>query len=365
MAKVPSVVFVLPVKGASGGANSVVQEALGLSELGVRCVVAVDAKNWGSFIDNYPELMGKAVVLRSYDSPNALAELMRDCDVAVATTNVSVAEVSVALEALSSKERAGVKLAYYVQDYEPLFYHPESEGWRIAHASYGTLKEATLFAKTKWLCDIVYLNHGIRVRKVTPSIDHGIYYPDLSLEKDYICVGAMLRVRTARRAPQRTARILQILRDTVPEKIVLQVFGSSDEELESVGIATSQGIVNRGRLKRTEVPAFMRGCDLFLDLSDFQAFGRTGLEAMASGCIPLVPALGGTDEYAIHGKNALVVDTRSDRHILDAVGMFLTLSDRERRTMQQAALETASDFSIRKAALSELRLFQELCWQDH
>ncbi|MFI0844340.1 glycosyltransferase family 4 protein [Mesorhizobium sp. IMUNJ 23232] len=364
MAKVPSVIFVLPVKGSSGGANSVVQEALGLSELGVRCVVAVDAKNWGSFIDNYPELMGKAVALRSYDSPKALAELMKDCDVAIATTNVSVTEVSTALETLSPQERAALKLAYYVQDYEPLFYHPESEGWRIAHASYGALKDATFFAKTKWLCDIVYLNHGIKVRKVTPSIDHGIYYPDLSLEKDYICVGAMLRVRTARRAPQRTARILQILRDTVPQKIMFQVFGSSSEELESAGIATSDGILNRGRLKRTEVPAFMRACDLFLDLSDFQAFGRTGLEAMASGCIPLVPALGGTDEYAVHGRNALVVDTRSDRDILKAIEMFLDLPDRERRTMQQAALETAANFSIRKAALSELRLFQEMCWQN-
>jgi glycosyltransferase involved in cell wall biosynthesis len=362
--KVPSVIFVLPVRGANGGANSVVQEALGLSELGVRCAVAVDAKNWDAFSDNYPELVGKNVVLRSYDSPGALAELMRDRDVAIATNNVSVTEVLAALDALSSQERAALKLGYYVQDYEPLFFHPESERWRVAHASYGALKEATLFAKTKWLCDIVYLNHGIRVRKVIPSIDHDIYYPDLSLEKDCICVGAMLRVKTARRAPQRTARILHILRDTVPRKIVLQVFGSTDDELESAGIATSDGIVNHGRLKRTEVPAFMRGCDLFLDLSDFQAFGRTGLEAMASGCIPLVPALGGTAEYAIHGKNAFVVDTRSDRDILDAVGMFLNLPDRERRTMQQAALETAANFSIRKAALSELRLFQEMCWQD-
>jgi len=341
-----------------------VQEALGLSELGVRCVVAVDAKNWGSFIDNYPELTGKTVGLRTFDSPEALGQLMRGCDVAVATTNVSVAEVSAGFETLSPQERAALKLAYYVQDYEPLFYHPESENWRVAHASYGALKEATLFAKTKWLCDIVYLNHGIKVKKVDPSVDHGIYYPDLSSDKDYICVGAMLRVRTARRGPQRTARIFRILRDTVPEKIVFQVFGSSNEELESAGIATSDGILNRGRLRRTEVPAFMRGCDLFVDLSDYQAFGRTGLEAMASGCIPLVPVLGGTAEYAIHGKNALVVDTRSDAEILAAVRMFLNLTDRERRTMRQAALETAADFSIRKSALSELRLFQEICWQD-
>jgi glycosyltransferase involved in cell wall biosynthesis len=341
-----------------------VQEALGLSELGVQCVVAVDAKNWGSFIDNYPELGGKAVVLRSYDSLKALADLMRGCDVAIATTNGSVAEVQAALEALSPQERATLKLAYYVQDYEPLFYHPESENWRIAHASYGALKNATLFAKTKWLCDMVQLNHGVKVRKVLPSVDHGIYFPDLSIERDYICIGAMLRVRTARRAPQRTARILHILRDTVPQKVVLQVFGSGDEEIASAGIVTSDRIVNRGRLKRTEVPAFMRACDLFLDLSDFQAFGRTGLEAMASGCIPLVPVLGGTAEYAVHGKNALVVDTRSDRDILDSVQMFLSLPGRERRTMQQAALETAANFSIRKAALSELRLFQEMCWQD-
>jgi len=360
LVKLPSVIFILPARGASGGANSVVQESLGLSDLGLACVIAVDTKNWLSFVDNYPQLTGKAVALRAYDSPAALGQLMKQCDVAVATTNGSVAEVSNALDTLSKSERGALRLAYYVQDYEPLFYSPESENWRAARASYGALKDATLFAKTEWLRHVVYLNHGIRVRKVNPSLDHRIYYPDLGSRRDYISIGAMLRVRTPRRAPRRTARIVQSLADRMGQDIVLQIFGSSDDELEWAGIEKSEKVINRGCLRPTEVPALMRSFDLFLDLSDFQAFGRTGLEAMASGCVPLVPVLGGTDEYAVHGRNAFVVDTRNDQEIFDAIDVFLKLNEHERHAMQLSALETAANFSIRKAALSQLRLFQEM-----
>ncbi len=47
---------------------------------------------------------------------------------------------------------------------------------------------------------------------------------------------------------------------------------------------------------------------------------------MACGCIPIVPVLGGTGEYAVHGRNAFVVDTRSDREVLSAVDAFITMT---------------------------------------
>jgi glycosyltransferase involved in cell wall biosynthesis len=140
----------------------------------------------------------------------------------------------------------------------------------------------------------------------------------------------------------------------------MQVFGASDEELEAAGIALPSNVKNWGVLKRSQVPDLLRSSDLFLDLSDYQAFGRTGLEGMACGCIPVVPVLGGTSEYAVHGRNAFVVDTRSDNEVLKAVDIFVEMDSKSRAEMRQLALETAAEFTIAKAALSEYRVFSQL-----
>jgi glycosyltransferase involved in cell wall biosynthesis len=357
----PALVFVLPSRGAGGGSNSVVQEAMGLASLGVSCLIAVDERNVSTFLDNYPELIGHDVVVRPYDKPSELARHLVGRNVAVATTNGSMFDLSEACNALSAEERKDLKIAYYVQDYEPLFYEPQSPRWKKAYDSYALNGQAALFAKTGWLCRIVYENHGIKVSKVAPSLDHAIFYPDLAAERTRLTVTAMLRPRTQRRAPKRTARVMNILSDRFSGGgAVFQVFGGDDEEFEASGLELSQEIVNKGVLKRTDVPELMRASDLFLDLSDYQAFGRTGLEAMACGCVPLVPILGGTAEYAVHGRNAFVVDTRSDDAVLSAVETFVGLSPAQRREMRQAGLETAAEFSVLKAALSELRLFRAL-----
>ena len=99
---------------------------------------------------------------------------------------------------------------------------------------------------------------------------------------------------------------------------------------------------------------------MFLDVSDYQAFGRTGLESMACGAIPVVPVLGGTSEFAVHGENAYVVDTRSDDAIMEAVRHFVTLSDQDRNKMRLNAMETAADFTVEKASLSLMRLFEDI-----
>jgi glycosyltransferase involved in cell wall biosynthesis len=357
--RLPAILFVLPAKGGSGGANSIVQECFGLRAMGVPVAIAVNAANRDAFLASYPELEPAGLPVHGYASPAALAGIGRDgFDVLCATTNTSVGWVAEALKLLG-RERP-VKGAYYVQDYEPLFYDPESPAWAVAHASYAAIPGAALFAKTEWLCDVVYRNHGLKLTRVAPSIDHAIFFPDLAARRDRVAITAMLRPQTPRRAPHRTVRILAELAASYSSRIELTVFGASPEQLEAARIALPPGVSDLGRLRRDEVPALMRRTDLFLDLSDFQAFGRTGLEGMACGCVPLLPLLGGADEYALDGRNALVVDTRSDDAVLASIARFMTLRPGERDEMRLAGLATAARYSVQRTALDELRLFQRL-----
>lgn len=356
-----SVLFVLPTSNIAGGVNSVVQEAIGLARLGVDTQIAV--KNQAQFAANYPELDRFRVKIGAYANSDELAALAESSTITIATTNASVFDVNGARGRLKEKKAAGPKIAYYVQDYEPLFYTANSERWSTAYRSYNLIDGAVLFAKTKWLQDIVYANHGIRVAKVAPSLDHDIFYPDLERSRERLSVTAMLRPQTPRRAPKRTIRIMKMLSAQLGDAVDLQVFGCDPVTLGALGIELPPQIRNFGVLLRHEVPAVLRASDLFLDLSDYQAFGRTGLESMACGCTPVLPVLGGTAEFALHGRNAYVVDTRSDEAIMAAVNHFVAMSQESRIQMRQSALETAANFTIMKAALSEFRLFHEMTVQ--
>jgi glycosyltransferase involved in cell wall biosynthesis len=153
---------------------------------------------------------------------------------------------------------------------------------------------------------------------------------------------------------------MEMIAQELGDQASIRVFGAPQAALQSSGLLLSSQIENREVLRRQEVADLLRLTDLFLDLSDYQAFGRTGLESMACGCVPIVPLFGGTREYAVHGHNAYVVDTRSDDAILEAVRHFASLTEEDRGKMRLNALETAANFTIDKASLSLMRLFENI-----
>ncbi|MFW2831523.1 glycosyltransferase [Sphingomonas sp. ID0503] len=358
--KALSIGFVLPASGGGGGANSIVQEALGLSRWGCAVSIFVNSGNAATFQRNYPELLTAAVQIREFDNAAALGAMIGTVQIACATTALSVQLLRSAMEAVP-KGVQPPQPAYYVQDYEPLFFDHGTPSWSEAFASYTLIPGMRMFAKTDWICAMVEQNHGTRVSRVQASIDHEIYYPDYSRPTGGpLVIAAMVRPKTRRRAPFRTARILNWLAREYPDLVHIEVFGCSDEDLKLAGVALPEAAVNHGQLRRTQVPQVLRRSDMFLDLSDYQAFGRTGLEAMSSGCIPVVPVLGGSSEYAVDGKNAFVVDTRSDEAVKAALRAFIAMSIEGRHEMKMAGIETAMAFSIDRAVSSELALFESM-----
>ena len=114
---------------------------------------------------------------------------------------------------------------------------------------------------------------------------------------------------------------------------------------------------NRGILPREGVADLLREADVFVDFSDYQAFGRTGLEAMACGCAVVLPAVGGIYEYAVDGDNCLVVDTASVDDMASAVTR-LVQDSRLRTRLKERGLATAARFDVARASLSELSVFR-------
>lgn len=350
-----SVLFVLPVGGGSGGAHSVMQEADAMRKLGVNAMIAANQENAPRLRRSYRDLQTIGSHVHGYQGAEGLGQLIASLrpDVTVATTNQSVHTISDALKAANIK---GARTAYYIQDYEPLFYDKGDNTWHIAYTSYGLIPGMLHFAKTRWLQEVVEDNHRVQVHKVEPSIDHAVYYPNLGAREelgDTLRVSAMLRPATPRRAPRRTVRIMNRIAAEFGARVRCSTFGCTEDELKQHSLRLTH-VEHSGVLAREEVGEHFRTIDLFIDMSDFQAFGRTAIEAMSCGAVAIVPAHGGAYEYAQDGKNCFLVDTRNDEAIFTAVKQFVSMSAEERREMRMQGIRSGYSYSPEAAALSEI-----------
>ena len=355
------VLFVMPVRGGAGGAHSVVQETMGMRRLGVDARVAVEERYRPGFEAHYAEQLAEEEFFVFYRTQPELLHAAASFDVIVATLWSSIRPL-----ALLRPEKLYM---YYIQDYEPWFFPEGSAERRQAFDSYTLIPSMQPMAKTQWLCDTVGQRHHVPVHRVAPSLDHSVYFPAAKVG-DEVVLTAMIRPNTVRRGPLRTLRVLrtvsEILGQTHPEtKFRIVLFGCDDDAIVKYVAGTDPEFVldfpheNRGVLTREGVASLLREADVFADLSDYQAFGRTGLEAMACGCAVVLPEKGGVAEYAVDGINALVVDTTSAAAMRDAL-VRLTVDETVRSALAERGVETAQRYSIERASLSELVVMRTL-----
>ena len=346
-----SIVFVLPglPYGGSGGSHSIYQEVRGLRALGVPARIALAHWDWERARSVYADA---EEIFQVFSDDEDLAAKTADADVISATHYKSVAM----LHALAER-RQDFLPAYYVQDYEPLF----TAGYTAATAteSYASVPGMLLFAKSHWLCNVVAERHGIAVAKVEPSIDEQLFTapPTPPATDGPVRITAMVRPRTLRRQPFSTVSVFERLAARLPGQVELTTFGCYADELKEITANPEIFDNHRGMLSRGEVAELLRGSHVFLDMSLYQAFGRTALEAMACGATAVVPGIGGVWEFIRDGENALALDTLDRELVVDALANLVEDRDRLER-MRTAAQATGARYSIAAASLSEYLLFE-------
>ncbi len=349
------VLFILPIAGVAGGIHSIVQEVSGMHELGVDAKIATWQHFQPVYFTVYSELENKNELFYFFSSYEELVSYSSRYDVVVATIHSSI----LLLKKISDSN-PHILPAYYIQDYEPFFFEKDSEDWKIAYDSYTLIPDALLFAKTKWLCDVIGEIHKVNVQKVSPSLDQKVYYPAIVKNDDCkeIKITAMVRPSTPRRGAERTMRVLKRIKEKYGSRVKIIIFGTSNEQLKMFNISSGFEFENPGVLNREQVASLLKKSDIFLDFSVYQAFGRTGLEAMASGCAAVLPVKGGTSEYAVHMENSMLVDTSSDENCFNAVDLLVEDKELREKIKFNGILKSA-EYSIRKAALSEILLFRK------
>ncbi|NOZ87312.1 MAG: glycosyltransferase [Deltaproteobacteria bacterium] len=347
----PKVLFLLPYFGIGGGVHSIVQEAQGMRNLGTESAVAVPTGVRDNYIEAYPEF-DRSLFL-PFMNETELTESAGGYDVVVATHFKTV-------DLLKRVHAAKSNLvpAYYVQDYEPWFVEPGTKVEQEALDSYTAIPGMVLFAKSDWLCELIGRKQGVKVHKVLPSLDRNIFHTLKAARQDEVTplvITAMVRPATPRRAPRETMEVLAEIKRKYKNSVDIRIFGCNPEDPQYRSLPIGFPHENIGILNRREVADLLRASDIFLDLSTYQAFGLTGIEAMACGCATVLPAKGGVHEYAEHRRNALIVDTGNRRLVLDSV--FELIRDSSfRNNIRKEAIRTAGNFSLNEAAGSQLKV---------
>jgi O-antigen biosynthesis protein len=348
-----SILFLMNFRGAGGGANSIVQEADGLRKLGAAVQVAIRRQDESFYRERFP-----GVARNLFHVSESIAELIgyaRHFEFVVATLFKTVRTLKTLLE-----QAPGVVPCYYIQDYEPNFYHPSEANYREAVESYTLIPEMRCFAYSRWVCETVAQKDGLHVHKTEPSLDREIFFSDdRSKPGTPFVVCAMVRPITERRSPGLTFEILRRIKREFGERVEIRMFGleqndpfldrqPSDFEYEVLGILAPQAVAS-----------LMRESSLFIDASTYQAFGCSALEAMACRCATILPSEGGVSEYAVDGVNTLLAAPNDAGEVLRKVKRYISEPQLYQSILKEG-LKTAARYSIEKACASQLRFFESL-----
>jgi O-antigen biosynthesis protein len=352
-----SILFLMQFRGFGGGITSIVQEADGLRKLGAAVQVAIRAEDLDYYHKRFPTISPHMFL--PVEKPTDLISRAAPFEMVVATLFTGV---KILCEIIARSPN--VAPCYYIQDYEPFFFASNDPYYQEAVESYTLIPTIHAYAKTRWLCDLVNEKHGIAVHKVEPSIDREIFFADdrlRPLSPRVVC--AMVRPHTARRSPELTFSVLRRIKLEFKEEVKIRIFGLTKENAFLSEQPNDFEYEVLGILDRKGVAELLRESYLFIDASTYQAFGRTGLEAMACGCATILPTVGGPSEYAIDGVNTLLAAPGKADEVLNKASRYL--QDRQLHCrIVETGLETASRYSVEAACASELQFFESIRHQN-
>ena len=353
--------FVLPMAAAGGGANTIRLAARTMRRMGIDAQIYNLPSYRHGFEQSYPDNDVPMVYGTIEDLPNIATRY----DAAVATSYITVYWLSPV-----ASIKPNLNLGYYIQDYEPYFDEPGSEGYQKAAASYTLLPNLVCCCTTPWIYEEIQHQHSgdkqpLPVNVIGASFDTDLFMPRPRHDAEWpdrpLRLTAMIRPSTPRRSPRLTMELMQRASQEFGEDIELILFGADLHELQEAQMPLSFPFKLTGRLNQYQVANLMNEVDIFLDYSAFQGLGITALEAMACGAAVIVPSRGGTSVFARHEENCLVVDTQDREACFAALKRLVTEHDL-RLKLQQNALLHAPQFYYE---LPTFRLLEALWPQNN
>lgn len=245
--------------------------------------------------------------------------------------------------------------AYFLQDYEAWFFPEHDQVNRDAvRATYQLIEHKIV--KSEWLASLLAAD-GHATHRIPIGLDHGFFYPRDVPKADPPMIFAMGRPETPRRGFDTLVKTFEIVHAKRPDASFV-IFG---QKLDTSRLPFPCRC--EGKLKDQERLAnIYSAATIHVDASDFQAFGRPALEAMACGTANVLTDVGGVSSYAKDGQNCLLVPPREPEQTADAILRLLADAELRQRLIDEG-LRTVRQYSMRREARDTLALFHRILAQ--
>jgi len=358
--------ILLAINERVGGGLLIISEATAMQKMGVDVQFLNFYSQQADFERAYPD---NPIPVIYISQPSDIPAVCQQFDAVIATAYFTV-------EWLKPLENQKVKLAYYIQDFEPYFwldkptqyglfwksawirrrisgyFFRKNKDFREAWLSYFA-NNMILFTKTTWNQQEVFYQTGKLPHIVGISYDCDRFFKQEKPQSNQITITAMIRPNTPRRNATFTMNILEKIAHKYGEKVNLLLFGIEKEH--SYWKLFDFSFQNLGALTADEVSNLLNKSDIFIDFSRHQAMGLTALEAMACKNAVIIPKIGGAHDFATHLETAIMVDTSNSKASLKALEMLID-HQKIRETLAHYAQIHVSQFFPEKPAFEILNL---------
>ena len=237
---------------------------------------------------------------------------------------------------------------YHMQHYEPLFFDDQLLK-KLAEGTY--YLPLNKISNSIWLHNIIKDKYGVETPIVNPAIDHNVFYPrEVKKESDKLRVVAFGKQTRWKGFPELLKAMEIVMKKRNDVEFV--VYGTRRPTYESrVPYKFVQSPSDE------ELAKLYSSADVVVTASWYESFPLPPLEAMACGA-PVVTTRYGTEDYAFHEKNALVVPPKDPETLADAILRLLEDEDL-REQFRKEGPRTAKQFTWDKTVDKVEKLFKD------
>jgi len=332
------VIYFLPTLDLYGGVISVIQIVNQLNLLGVNANIATYSIN-EEFLKNYPVYFHPYV----FESEKDLVSNFPDCEIAIAT------HWSTVYPLIEIKDKIKMDIVYFVQDFEPDFYEPNTTDYNRSLKTYDLIP--IKIVKSLWLKEKLKYFEG-EIHQIPIGLNTDIFY-DKGIKRD-IHIIAHARPNSERRNFPMVKKVFKKLKEK-DKSIKIGVYGTNYSPKDFEVEVNDFGVLNDPK----DVSEALNRSLIALDTSTFQGLGRPGLEAMACGTATVLTRNGGITEYAKHQYNTLLVNPFNIDEILQKVKILMD-DDELRNKLIKKGFETSKEYYIRNEAKLTKDLFETI-----
>ncbi|HLX61120.1 MAG TPA: glycosyltransferase family 4 protein [Planctomycetota bacterium] len=358
------VLFVLPVMKLSGAERVVVDLARRLPKRGFETSIVCLEDDRTGFGD---ELRAEGIAVsglrlsrrRLHACARALVKVLPSARPLIVNSHLFHANISarLAIRRLEPQQRAGVHVLSTVQVAERRFrpWHFWLDAWTARHArnEICVSRAVERFQREKTGLPAEFF------RVIESGIDLDAFGPG---RRDK--VGATRVLSVGRLDPQKNYQMLlkawAQVQSAIPHaRLCIAGDGSEGERLRALSEKLELKHVEfPGFVK--DVPALMRSADLYVQTSNWEGFGLTVAEAMATALPVIVTDADSLPELVTHGRTGVVVPKNDDAALSAAMLGMMNDGLRARELGDAARAEALKRFSAVRMADDYARLFESV-----